>query len=570
MRLVDLKIEDIAFGGKGVGREHGKAVFVPYTIEGETVSAEIVRAKKQFTEAELVEVNQSSPNRVGPQCPYFGRCGGCAYQHIDYQHQLAIKWRQVRDALQRIGKLKDVPMRPIIPSPEPYAYRNRITVHALDGVIGFFRRDSRRLIDIECCPIARNEVNTALAELRGHKHVRDGHYALRAGPEPRVFSQVNDGVAQALLDLIADLVPPDQRLLIDAFCGADWVSEVVARGETKATVVSHDGLRFDLRVVAPECFGNVLQHFTGSKDHNIALREDAQRRGLSISEYGVTTVETGEVVTHPDEESLYRYLGYAYIPPELRESGGELAAARNGAGSGLPELVQLSDLRGELHCHSTWSQDGKNTIEEMALAAKTRGYRYLCLTDHSHYLRDGKLEAQWREIEVVNERVKPFRVLRGIEANIRADGSLDVSDDVLAQLDWVVASLHTSFERSPTERILATIDNPNVDSIGHLTGRRLTRREGAPVDVERVVERAAETGTALEINSQPDRLDLRDTNARLAGEAGVLVPVTTDAHSVGALGYAELGIGQARRAWLTKEQVLNTRSWRDVQRARRR
>jgi 23S rRNA (uracil1939-C5)-methyltransferase len=227
MRLVDLKIEDIAFGGKGVGREHGKAVFVPYTIEGETVSAEIVRAKKQFTEAELVEVNQSSPNRVGPQCPYFGRCGGCAYQHIDYQHQLAIKWRQVRDALQRIGKLKDVPMRPIIPSPEPYAYRNRITVHALDGVIGFFRRDSRRLIDIECCPIARNEVNTALAELRGHKHVRDGHYALRAGPEPRVFSQVNDGVAQALLDLIADLVPPDQRLLIDAFCGAGFFAKAL-------------------------------------------------------------------------------------------------------------------------------------------------------------------------------------------------------------------------------------------------------------------------------------------------------------------------------------------------------
>lgn len=227
MRLVDLQIEDIAFGGKGVGREHGKAVFVPYTIEGETVSAEIVREKKQFAEAELVEVNESSPNRVEPQCAYFGRCGGCAYQHIDYQHQLAIKWRQVRDALQRIGKLKDVPMRPIVPSPEPYAYRNRITVHALDGMVGFFRRDSRRLIDIECCPIARNEVNTALAELRGHKHLREGHYTLRAGPEPRVFSQVNDEVAQTLRDLIADLVPPNQRLLIDAFCGAGFFAKAL-------------------------------------------------------------------------------------------------------------------------------------------------------------------------------------------------------------------------------------------------------------------------------------------------------------------------------------------------------
>src|SRR5439155_20251814 len=195
------------------------------------------------------------------------------------------------------------------------------------------------------------------------------------------------------LDLIA--TSSDAPALISAFCEADWVSEVVARGDTKATVVSHDSLRFDLRVVAPECFGNVLQHFTGSKDHNVALREDAQRRGLSISEYGVTTVETGDVVTHPSEEELYTYLGYAYVPPELRESNGELAAARDG---GLPDPVQVSDLRGELHCHSTWSQDGKGTIEEMATTAAGRGYGYLCLTDHSHYLRDGRLELQWKEI----------------------------------------------------------------------------------------------------------------------------------------------------------------------------
>jgi tRNA/tmRNA/rRNA uracil-C5-methylase (TrmA/RlmC/RlmD family) len=220
MRVVDLKIEDVAFGGKGVAREHGKAVFVPYTIEGELVSAEIVREKKQFAEADLVEVKQSSPNRVAPECPYFGRCGGCAYQHIDYQHQLAIKWRQVRDALQRIGKLKDVPMRPIIPSPRQYAYRNRITVHAQDGVIGFFRRDSHRLIDIERCPISRDEVNRALAALRAQEYVRDGHYTLRSASEPRVFSQINDEVAQALRDLIIDLVPPNQDLLIDAYCGA--------------------------------------------------------------------------------------------------------------------------------------------------------------------------------------------------------------------------------------------------------------------------------------------------------------------------------------------------------------
>jgi tRNA/tmRNA/rRNA uracil-C5-methylase (TrmA/RlmC/RlmD family) len=227
MRLVDLKIEDVAFGGKGVAREQGKAVFVPYTIEGELVSAEIVREKKQFAEADLVEVKQSSPNRVAPQCPYFGRCGGCAYQHIDYEHQLALKWRQVRDALRRIGKLKDVPMRPIVPSPSQYAYRNRITVHALDGMIGFFRRDSHRLIDIERCPISRDEVNRALAELREQKHVRDGHYTLRAASESRVFSQINDEVAQTLRDLIVDLVPPNQDLLIDAYCGAGFFTKAL-------------------------------------------------------------------------------------------------------------------------------------------------------------------------------------------------------------------------------------------------------------------------------------------------------------------------------------------------------
>jgi DNA polymerase (family 10) len=364
------------------------------------------------------------------------------------------------------------------------------------------------------------------------------------------------------LDFIATSADPEA--LIAAFCEAPWVAEVFARGDTKATVGGHQGLRFDLRVVPPECFGNVLQHFTGSKDHNIFLREEAQRHGLSISEYGVTVVETGEVVTHASEAELYEYLGYEHVPPELREASGELAAARERR---LPRLVELSDLAGELHCHSTWSADGKGSIEEMARTAKSRGLRYLCLTDHSHYLRDGRLEAQWKEIEVVNERVKPFRVLRGIEANIRADGTVDVPDDVLAELDWVVASLHTAFDRSPTERILAAIDNPHVDCIGHLTGRRLLKREGAAVEVERVIARAVETGTALEINSQPDRLDLRDTHARLAGEAGALVPVTTDAHSTGALSYAELGIAQARRAWLTKEQVLNARPWREVQRA---
>jgi DNA polymerase (family 10) len=361
------------------------------------------------------------------------------------------------------------------------------------------------------------------------------------------------------LDVIA--TASDPAALTAHFVELPWVLEVVAHGETKATVITKQGLRLDLRVVPPESYGDLLQHFTGSKEHNVALREQAQREGFSVSEYGVTEVESGKLHTFRDEQSLYAFLGYAFIPPELRENGGELEAARAG---GLPHLVQLADLRGEMHCHSTWSSDGKATIEEMALAAAARGYEFLCLTDHSHYLREGRIEQQWDEIDAVNARVAPFRVLRGIEANITAKGVIDVPDETLAELDWVVASLHTSLDRSPTERVLAAIDNPHVDCVGHLTGRRISRRPGADIDLPAVVARAAETGTALEINSQPDRLDMRDTHARLAGEAGVRIPVTTDAHATASLAYAELGIGQARRAWLTREQVLNTRPWDEI------
>jgi len=358
------------------------------------------------------------------------------------------------------------------------------------------------------------------------------------------------------LDLIA--TADDPAALTGYFTTLHWVREVAAHGDTKATVVSEDGLRFDLRVVPPESYGNLLQHFTGSKEHNVALREAAVRTGLSVSEYGIEEVETGEVFRARDEAAVYERLGYAWIPPELRENAGELEAARRGE---LPRLVELGDLRGDLHCHTTWSADGKGTLEEMALAALGRGYEFLAITDHSHYLREGRMEAQWEEIEALRERVAPLRLLRGVEVNIKADGTLDVPDETLAQLDWVVASLHTAFDREPTERMLAAMDNPHVDVIGHPTARKINRRGPADLDLERVFARAVETGTAMEINSQPDRLDLRDAHARAAGEAGVKIVVSSDAHSVRALGYVEIGIAQARRAWLTREQVLNARPW---------
>ena len=356
------------------------------------------------------------------------------------------------------------------------------------------------------------------------------------------------------LDIIA--TARDPAALTDYFTKLTWVAEIEAKGKTKATVVSHDGLRFDLRVVPPDSYGNLLQHFTGSKVHNVALREDAVRRGLSVSEYGVKDVETGEVFTARSEEELYERLGYQWIPPELREARGELDAARNRE---LPTLVESSDLRGDLHMHSTWSNDGKNTLEEMAGAAKARGYDYVAITDHAHYLRDGRFEAQFKEVEKLRKKLAPFELLRGIEVSIRVDGTLDFPDEDLAQCDWVMASLHSAFEKSPTERVLAAMENPNVDCIGHPTTRKLNRRSGVDMDLDKVVAKGLETGTYLEINSQPDRLDLRDTHARVAGEAGLPLVISTDSHELGALDFMELGVAQARRAWLTKDQILNTR-----------
>jgi DNA polymerase (family 10) len=367
------------------------------------------------------------------------------------------------------------------------------------------------------------------------------------------------------LDIIA--TASDPSALTDYFTKLRWVAEVEAKGKTKATVVSHDGLRFDLRVVPPDAYGNLLQHFTGSKAHNVALREDAVRRGLSVSEYGVKDVDSGEVFTARTEEELYERLGYRWIPPELREGRGELEAAKNGE---LPQLVELTDLRGDLHMHSSWSSDGKDTLADMAAAAKARGYEYVAITDHAHYLRDGRFEAQAVEIEALRKQLTPFRLLRGIEVSIRTDGTLDFADEDLAECDWVMASLHSAFERSPTERVVAAMENPHVDAIGHLTARKLNKRGGTDIAVDKVIEKALETGTFLEINSQPDRLDLRDIHARMAGQAGLLLAISTDAHELGALEFVELGVAQARRAWLTKNQVLNTRSWREIERLKKR
>jgi len=366
------------------------------------------------------------------------------------------------------------------------------------------------------------------------------------------------------IDLIATAEQP--RELAEHLAGHDLIAAAGKPGPNGVRAQTHNGISVDLRIVAPQAFGNLLQHFTGSAAHNVQLREEAVARGLSVSEHGITETESSETTLCESEEAVYERLGYAYIEPELREGRGELKAAREGK---LPDLVSLKDIRGDLHSHTTLS-DGRNTLEEMAEAGRDRGYAYMAITDHSasHGFGDHvTAERLWERIEEVrawNKGKRGFRILAGSEVNIGLDGALDYPDDLLDALDWVVASVHTSFSISATamtERVLTAIENPNVNCIGHLTGRLIGRREPYGIDVEAVVEAAARAGTMLEINGNPNRRDLSEHHARLANQAGATMVLNTDAHGVDTLNNMAYAVATARRAWLTAADVANTRGW---------
>jgi DNA polymerase (family X) len=375
------------------------------------------------------------------------------------------------------------------------------------------------------------------------------------------------------IDLIATAEEP--VALAEALLASPLVAAAGKPGPNGVRAQTQNGISVDLRIVAPQAFGNLLQHFTGSQAHNVQLREDAVARGLSVSEHGITEVESGEVALCASEREVYERLGYEYIEPELREGRGELVAARE---SKLPELIEGADIRGDLHSHTTLS-DGRNTLEEMAAAGRERGYAYMAITDHSasHGFGDHvTAERLWEriaEIEAWNKGKRGFRLLAGSEVNIGLDGSLDYPDELLGALDWVVASVHTSFaisKREMTDRVLAAIENPLVDCIGHLTGRLIGRREPYGIDVEAVVEAAARTATMLEINGNPNRRDLSEQHARLAAEAGVTIVLNTDAHGVETLGNMAYAVATARRAWLTADDVANTRGWREFKKLTKR
>ena len=377
------------------------------------------------------------------------------------------------------------------------------------------------------------------------------------------------------LDLIATTTRP--TTLAKSLAAAGHVQEVSSASRAGARGVTYSGMAVDLRIAKPPSLGNLLAHMTGSGEHNAALRERAQRSGLSVSEYGVLDQAIGRTRTCASEAELFELLGLAYIEPELRENRGELDAARLDGGNGLPQLIELADIRGDLHAH-TVASDGHNTIEEMAAAAAARGYEFLAITDHSasHGFGNEVSPAQLRrQIELVheaNERIDGIELLAGSEVNVLPDGSLDYDDELLHQLDWVIASVHTSFKigtQAMTERIVAAIEHPLVDAIGHPTGRLIERRAPYDVDLEAVFAAAARTGTLLEINANPARRDLSDVHARAACRAGARLVVNSDAHRTRTLENMRWGIATARRAWLERDDVFNTRPWSELQALRK-
>jgi DNA polymerase (family X) len=412
------------------------------------------------------------------------------------------------------------------------------------------------------------EIGEALIEELLTRVPADSHIQL-AGSARRCADSVKD------IDLIATSNEPLE--IAEGLEGLDLI-ESVSSAAAGARARTHSGLSVDLRIAAPEQLGNLLQHFTGSGPHNTALRESSVRAGLHVSEYGILDDATGARSVCSSEEEVYERLGLAFIPPELRENHGELQAARLDDGEGLPVLIGESDIRGDLHCH-TVASDGQNTIEEMALAARERGYEYLAITDHSAshgFGNDVSPTALAKQIERVaeaNSRVEGLRLLAGSEVNILPDGTLDYEDDLLAQLDWVIASVHTGFggsEAAMTERMIAAIEHPLVDAIGHPTGRLIEQREPYAVDLQAVFQAAAQTGTMLEINANPKRRDLSDVHARAAVGAGVRIVINSDAHRAQTLAVMRWGVATARRGWLTAADVANTEPWERFAKLRKR
>ena len=416
------------------------------------------------------------------------------------------------------------------------------------------KKRSQRIPISEALPVV-DEITARLGPLPGLRHLTP------AGSLRRFQETVGD------IDLMGTADNADEA--IHAFTTLPQVKEVLASGTTKASVLVSGGLQVDLRIVDHDSFGSTLQYFTGNKQHNINLRERAHRMGLKLSEYGITNLETGELEKFATEEAFYQRQGLEFIPPELREGQQEIERAEQGT---IPRLVELSDIKGDLHVHTDWS-DGRSSLEAMALVAKAFGYRYLGIADHSggrgiaHGLDAERLRQQIAEIKRLNQKIDGIHIFTGMEVDIRADGSLDMPDELLAELDIVTAAVHSSLNQSQeqmTKRILGAIENPNVDVLAHPTCRLLPDREPIAIDMEAVFQVAAKTNTILEINAMPSRLDLKDIHTYRARELGVKLVINTDAHSTEHLNFMRFGVGVARRGWCQPQDILNTRPLAEI------
>jgi DNA polymerase (family 10) len=410
------------------------------------------------------------------------------------------------------------------------------------------RRKDQRIPIGEALPIVE-EIIAALSSIPGVRNLTP------AGSLRRFQETVGD------IDLMGTADNPKE--VMDGFVALPLVRQVLAQGLTRASVIVSGGLQVDLRMVEHDSFGSLLQYFTGSKQHNISLREKWHKQGLKLSEYGITVVATGKLEKFAAEEEFYRRLGLQYMPPEIREAQGEIEKAEQGA---IPKLVGLSDIKGDLHTHTEWS-DGHDSIEGLARAAQDVGYQYIAITEHSggrgiaHGLDVERLREQVAEIKALNERSIGIRVLTGIEVDIRADGRLDLPHEVLSELDIVIAAVHSAMSQSEekmTRRVIAAIENPDVDVIAHPTCRLIGEREPTAIDLEAVFQAAAKYNKVMEINAMPDRLDLKDIHAFRARDSGVKLAIGTDAHSITHLGLMRFGVGVARRAWCEPQHILNT------------
>jgi len=416
------------------------------------------------------------------------------------------------------------------------------------------RRKDQRIPIGEALPIV-DEISDRLQELPGLKNLAP------AGSLRRFRETVGD------IDLMG--TADDAREIMQTFTRLPMVKEVLVSGTTKTSVVVSGGLQVDLRIVEHDSFGSTLQYFTGSKQHNINLRERAHRQGLKLSEYGITDLATEKLEKFATEAAFYERQGLQLMPPEIREGQQEVEKAEQGT---IPRLVELSDIKGDFHVHTEWS-DGRDTIEDMALAAKALGYEYLGIADHSggrgiaHGLDAERLKQQISVIRELNQRIGGIHVFCGLELDIRADGSLDMPDELLGELDIVTAAVHSSLNQSQeqmTRRIIGAIENPNVDVLAHPSCRLLPGREPVAVDMEAVFRAAAKTNTVLEINAMPSRLDLKDIHAYRARELGVKLVINTDAHSAEHLGFMRFGVGVARRGWCQAQDILNTRPLAEI------